>query len=99
MYLFVLKEDKEDILAGRKKIEPLVIRANAGDLIEVELTNHLYQKVPESKFPEVPVQQDYPASNRVSLHANLLKYDVLSSDGTTVGYNPDQTIGVGETIE
>lgn len=96
--MFVRAEDEEAILCGEIEPKPLILRANAGDLIEVKLTNHLFEKVPESKFPEVPVQTDYPASNRVSLHANLLKYDVLTSDGTTVGYNPDQTIGVGETI-
>lgn len=96
--MFVRAEDEEAILCGEIEAKPLILRANAGDLIKVKLTNHLFKKVPESKFPEVPVQTDYPASNRVSLHANLLKYDVLSSDGTTVGYNPDQTIGVGESI-
>lgn len=96
--MFVRAEDEEAVLNGKIEPKPLILRANAGDLIEVKLTNYLFEKVPESKFPEVPVQTDYPASNRVSLHANLLKYDVLSSDGTTVGYNPDQTIGVGETI-
>lgn len=96
--MFVRAEEEEAVLNGEIEAKPLILRANAGDLIEVKLTNHLFKKVPESKFPEVPVQRDYPASNRVSLHANLLKYDVLSSDGTAVGYNPDQTIGVGETI-
>lgn len=96
--MFVRAKDEEAVLSGKMEPKPLILRANAGDLIEVKLTNHLFKKVPESKFPEVPVQTDYLASNRVSLHANLLKYDVLSSDGTTVGYNPDQTIGVGETI-
>ena len=96
--MFVRAEEEEAVLKGKIEPKPLILRANAGDLIEINLTNHLFNKVSESKFPEVPVQTDYPASNRVSLHANLLKYDVLSSDGTTVGYNPDQTIGVGEKI-
>ncbi len=39
------------------------------------------------------------AGNRVSLHPALVRYDVRSSDGTVVGYNPDQTAGPGETVE
>lgn len=96
--MFVLEEDEEAVLCGKIDAKPLILRANAGDLIELKLTNHLFNQVPESKFPEVPVQTDFPASNRVSLHADLLKYDVLTSDGTTVGFNPDQTIAPGETI-
>lgn len=96
--MYVLEEDEEEVLSGEIEAKPLILRANAGDLIEVKLINHLFKKVPESKFPEVPVQAEFPASNRVSLHADLLKYDVLSSDGTTVGYNPDQTISPGESI-
>ncbi|MEN9506974.1 MAG: hypothetical protein RI958_2900 [Actinomycetota bacterium] len=37
------------------------------------------------------------AGNRVSMHPSLLRYDVRSSDGATVGYNFDQTAGPGET--
>lgn len=96
--MFVLEEDEEAILCGEKDAIPLILRANAGDLIELKLTNHLFKPVPMSEFPEVPVQSEFPASNRVSLHANLLKYDILTSDGTTVGYNPDQTIAPGESI-
>ena len=29
--LYVLAEDEEDVLSGRKEPEPLVIRANAGE--------------------------------------------------------------------
>lgn len=37
-------------------------------------------------------------SRRVSMHPHLLKYDVIGSDGATVGYNYDQTVGPGESI-
>lgn len=40
----------------------------------------------------------WPASLRVSMHPHLLKYNVIGSDGATVGYNYDQTVGPGETI-
>lgn len=96
--MFVLAEDEKEVLCGRKKVEPLIIRANVGDCIDVKLINHLPESIPETLYPEVPVQQQWPASNRVSLHAQMLKYDGRGSDGAAVGFNPNQTIGPGESI-
>jgi FtsP/CotA-like multicopper oxidase with cupredoxin domain len=39
--LFVLAEDEADVLSGAKPTEPLVLRANAGDVVEIRLSNHL----------------------------------------------------------
>lgn len=39
--LFVLAEDEEVVRLGIKQPEPLIIRANEGDRIEITLTNHL----------------------------------------------------------
>ncbi|MGC5584591.1 cell wall-binding repeat-containing protein [Ornithinimicrobium sp. W1665] len=39
------------------------------------------------------------AGTRVSLHPSLVRYDVRTSDGTTVGYNFDQTAGPGDTVQ
>ncbi len=38
------------------------------------------------------------AGNRVSMHPSLVRADVRTSDGTTVGYSGDQTAGPGETV-
>ena len=38
------------------------------------------------------------AGNRVSMHPSLVRADVRTSDGTTVGYSFDQTAGPGETV-
>lgn len=79
--------------------EPLYIRANAGDCLVVALTN----KLPATGIPDhtgdVPLPGDvpFPKSNRVSLHPALLSYDVTRSDGATVGYNFDTTVGPGGT--
>lgn len=96
--MFVLQQNEASVLGGKMKTSPLILRANAGDLIEVTLTNHLYKPMKQDKHPGVPVDSKYPPSNRVSLHPQLLKYEVLGSDGATVGFNPDQTIGPGESI-
>jgi hypothetical protein len=54
---------------------------------------------PEPDPPELPLdERNRRVSNRVSMHANLLLYDVNDSDGTTVGLNKDQTIGPCDKI-
>ncbi|AOZ77348.1 copper oxidase [Clostridium pasteurianum DSM 525 = ATCC 6013] len=96
--MFVLAEHEKAIMAGTMKPKPLILRANAGDCIEVTLTNHIFKPLVQDNHPEVPVEAPFPPSNRVSLHAQLLKYDVLNSDGATVGFNYDQSIAPGESI-
>ena len=98
--MFVLKAHEKKVLNGKIKPKPLILRANAGDCIEVTLTNHLFKPIVQDPHPhpEVPVEVPYPPSNRVSMHAQLLKYDVLFSDGATVGFNYDQTVAPGESI-
>jgi FtsP/CotA-like multicopper oxidase with cupredoxin domain len=96
--LFILSKDEKAVLKGINKPEPLVIRANLGEYIEINLTNKLPEILPSTEHPKVPVEKPWPASNRVSLHPQNLKYDVADSDGATVGFNSDQTIGPGESI-
>ncbi|RHW37626.1 copper oxidase [Lysinibacillus yapensis] len=99
--VFALKEDVEDILCGKKNPEPLIIRANVGEYVEVTLTNCLTGENHHDGlhgYPEVPVEAFFPPSNRISMHAQLVEYDVRHSDGATVGFNFDQTIGPGESI-
>lgn len=96
--LFVLKEQEKKVLKGKIKPKPLILRANAGDCIEVTLTNHVFKPLKQDPHPGVPVDAPFPPSNRVSMHAQLLKYDVLGSDGATVGFNYDQTVAPGESI-
>ncbi|MGM8212699.1 copper oxidase [Virgibacillus sp. W0430] len=101
--VFALKEDMEAILKGKKKPEPLIIRANAGDLVEISVTSFLeFDKFPFLDgiwpYPHVKEEAFYPPSVRISLHSQLLSYDVKTSAGETVGFNADQTAGPGETV-
>jgi len=64
--------------------EPLVLRANAGDVIHVALHNRIRVR-PGS--PLIPRQ-------RAGMHAQLVSYDVTTSDGFNAGNNSNQT---GET--
>jgi manganese oxidase len=101
--VFALKKDVKAILAGKKKIQPLIIRANQGDVVEINLESRLEFDefpFPDGIWPYPPVKEQafYPPSVRISLHPQLIQYDVKSSAGETVGFNPDQTVGPGEKI-
>jgi manganese oxidase len=85
------------------KVEPLVLRANAGDCIQITLQN-LFQS-------GTPLQQTSPAvapfgvggvpgvtlntSSTVGLHAGVVSLDVSNGDGVNVGMNPVQTVAQG----
>ena len=99
--VFALTRDVASILGGSRIPEPLVLRANVGEMVEVVLHNWLTggaHGIPHHGYPAVPVEVPFPPSVRISLHPQLLVYDVRGSDGAAVGFNPDQTVGPGETI-
>src|SRR5262245_6612265 len=100
--LYVRSEDLDG--QGRLKagvpVEPLVLRANAGDCITVNLTNALepsaqvfqQQFVMAPPFNGVnPVTQEpvfkSKMSSAVGLHPQLLSYDASRSSGMNVGWN------------
>ncbi len=103
----------EDLNAnGRLKtgvpIEPLILRANAGDCIEVNLTNAIN---PNSRIFDKTFRWPSPYTNKfnskasksVGLHPQLLSYDAFTSQGMNVGWNrqggTDQVVGFGKTIK
>ncbi|MEK3883154.1 multicopper oxidase domain-containing protein [Paenibacillus sp. PL2-23] len=99
--IFALAEDVPAILQGSLNPEPLILRANVGECVEVLLHNQLAplcHKDPLHGYPAVPVEVPFSPSRRISLHAQLVQYDVRGSDGAAVGYNPDSTVGPGECI-
>ena len=83
-------------------IEPLVVRASAGECINFNLFNKLPNVVADlDGFNTMPniiyhfnANQVKP-SNHVGLHPQLLAYNVANSDGKNVGFNPNQTVGPG----
>jgi len=83
-------------------IEPLVVRAKAGECIAFNLFNKLPKVVADlDGFNTMPniihhfnANQVKP-SNQVGLHPQLLAYNVVNSDGKNVGFNPNQTVGPG----
>ncbi|MBE9178547.1 multicopper oxidase domain-containing protein [Oculatella sp. LEGE 06141] len=84
--------------------EPLVLRCRAGEWVEIELHNRLpVHLTPEPFSPEVLAERrdDDKAgrlvSSQVSIHADLLRYDVQQYDGANVGKNPIQSVSPGES--
>ena len=84
--------------AGKLKagvpVEPLVLRANAGDCIEFTLNNRLPENMPDLPgWNTLPMlvenfnANQLKPSNRVGLHPQLLAYDVATSNGANVGFN------------
>ena len=99
--IFALKENVPNILKGDLNPEPLIIRANTGEWVEITLHNRLEDHFHHEKkhgYPFVPVNAPFPPSKRISLHAQHVIYDVRYSDGATVGFNDDQTIAPGQSI-
>jgi hypothetical protein len=83
-------------------IEPLVVRARAGECINFKLVNKLPKILPDldgfntmaNLLFHFNANQVKP-SNHVGLHPQLVAYNVLNSDGKNVGFNPNQTVGPG----
>ncbi len=99
--LYATAADEAAIRAGTREPEPLTLRANAGDCVEVTLTNKISSSFlahggaadGDPRLPTEPAST--PAGLRVSLHPQLVRYDVRGSDGATVGINDDQTVAPG----
>jgi hypothetical protein len=92
-------------LAPGVPIEPLVLRANAGDCITVDLFNLLPATPPDlAGFNTMPMivdkfnANDVAPSPRVGLHPQLVAYDVTRSDGMNVGLMSEQTLGPGGNV-
>ena len=100
---------EQQVIASEDRPEPLILRCREGEWVQVTLENHLpewYHPKPEPFAPEVPVEEINPFSHRperrvstqVSMHADLVLYDVRTSDGANVGRNLPQTADKGESV-
>ncbi|MDX6562301.1 MAG: hypothetical protein QOD65_2115, partial [Gaiellales bacterium] len=78
--VFVLAHDVDDVLAGRKPIEPLAIRANIGDCIAVTLTSLMHDS------------NDFSGFSKANIHIHHVQFDTQASDGVVTGMSYEQTI-------
>jgi hypothetical protein len=88
---------------------PLVLRANAGDCVNVTLTNEMSTaatgnifKTRDKNIPGfaplgVNSTSGFYASIQAGMHPQLLTYDVTSDGGMNVGLNPTQTVAPGSS--
>lgn len=98
--IFVPLEDADRAMQGNYQPKPLILRANAGDWIEVTLHNLFdpTQPVEFFDYPTVPLDFRHQPSMRVSLNPQFLNYDPVCDSGINVGYNNrEQTVGIGES--
>ncbi len=88
--------------------EPLVLRARAGECIEVLLENKIdpnspyFEEIVQVGFTNAQeqgagrdFQLNFTASSNVGMHAQLLSYDPNKSDGMNVGMNDSQSVAPG----
>lgn len=75
-----LKQYLELVEAKKIKVEPLVIRANAGDCIEVRYTNLLPLYLEANEFEPLTL------TDIVGFHIHLVKFDTISADGSANGW-------------
>ncbi len=73
---YIRKVERQEI-----KVKPLVIRANAGDCIELRTTNLLPEFIEGSPF------QPRTKTDIVGHHLHLVKFDTIVSDGSANGWN------------
>jgi hypothetical protein len=78
-----LAEFKRQLAEGERSLEPLVIRARKGEVLEMTLTNAL----PPGPQPESAFDPKLAFQPELGLHTHLVKYDPLVSDGSAVGWN------------
>ncbi len=79
-------------------LEPMVLRCRKGEWLAVEVINEIPEKnEAEPMAPQLPHDDaERKVSNKVSLHADMLHYDVKTQDGSNVGTNSNSTIENGE---
>lgn len=99
--LFVPFDQAADVICRRKKPVPLILRANAGDWVEVTLHNMFdpLKPIQYNDYPSVPLDMPHTPSESVSLHTQFLQYDPIESPGLNVGCNKvEQTVLPGGKV-
>ncbi|MGE0642250.1 MAG: copper oxidase [Nitrospira sp.] len=111
----ILKEEYTHRLSDptvKTPIEPLVLRANAGDCIKIVLANRLPQRLGDDRgdalMPKIvslnvdqdpeeggPGAEDVRPSSFVTLHPQLVSYNMPNYNGAAVGYNGERPVPPG----
>ena len=78
--IFVLNEEEQDIRSGVKPAQPLAVRSNVGDCVEVFFTN---------KIPDGPLNSNFSKTN---IHSHFVQFDTQASDGVITGMSYEQSV-------
>lgn len=78
--IFVLNEEEDAVLNGEKAAEPLAIRSNVGDCVEIVFTN---------KIPDSDLNKDFSKTN---IHSHFVQFDTQASDGVITGFSYEQAV-------
>lgn len=78
--IFVLNEEEAAIRRGDKPAEPLAIRSNVGDCVEILFTN---------KIPDGPLNKNF---SKVNIHSHFVQFDTQASDGVITGMSYEQSV-------
>ena len=107
MYFRTGDLDSKGKLKAGIPVEPLILRANAGDCISLQLTNKLPTTLNElAGFNTLPMivenfnNNDIKASTHIGLHPQLVSYYNWTGygDGMNVGNNPVMTVAPGSSV-
>lgn len=95
--VYVLEEHADLVKEGKMNPEPLVIRANVGNCVNITLKNEITEEniaaIPGDRFPENPENEDIGAESvpiqegGKSTHIHFVSYDLLGSDSLANGFN------------
>ena len=78
--IYVLNEEEAAIRGDASKTQPLTIRSNVGDCVELILTN---------KIPDGPLNKEF---SKVNLHTHFVQFDTQASDGVITGMSYEQSV-------
>jgi FtsP/CotA-like multicopper oxidase with cupredoxin domain len=78
--IFVLNEEEAAVRNGDKPAQPLAIRSNVGDCVEIVFTN---------KIPDSDLNKDFSKTN---IHSHFVQFDTQASDGVITGFSYEQAV-------
>lgn len=78
--IFTLNEEENAIRNGVKQAQPLSVRSNVGDCVEIIFTN---------KIPDGELNKNF---SKVNIHSHFVQFDTQASDGVITGFSFEQSV-------
>ena len=87
--VFVLGDEKDEVLSGTRPAQPLVIRSNVGDGTRVILTSEIDGTNPELNNEKTDAGEYF---SKVNMHTHFVQFDPTASDGVITGMSYEQSV-------